>query len=507
MALYVSDVAFALLVLAWAWWRTHQGAQAHPLSTSLPRMPILVGAAFVLWAVVRAMPLYPSLLGWYAAGRVAQGFLLALITADLWKVPLLRSWALRTLVAIGVLQSLLGIAQVSASRDFGLRFIGEQPLSLKTSGVAKVDIMKRIDYSVNGTESDLGGETGNVPSGTKVLRAYGTFQHPNVLGWFLLASAYALLERSRTEHTGHNGGTGKKTRESSWNGLFQREHFLSVFIPASVLSAGIFATFSRLAWIGLALFSVLLLVSCFLRSGRNICKSINFMLFYGLVTGVAVLLPVGSFREAALSRIVPPGTDQFVSGRTSSIVDLNLTKYDVYIMGYGSGSGIVNIVRSSRNVSGGRQDSSSEAIEPSVPEPSVPVGTKAEPWEYQYPHSVPAVILLELGIVGIGLFLVFLSLILAVIVRARRAAPALLRSDVWLPAVGVLMFLPSFLLDHFPWTTQQGRILLWGGIGVLLSFASRGAVPRVAGTAMLGPCVGVISNDRACANARPWAAL
>lgn len=95
---------------------------------------------------------------------------------------------------------------------------------------------------------------------------------------------------------------------------------------------------------------------------------------------------------------------------------------------------------------------------------------------YQYPHSVPLVLLAELGVVGCGLFAIFLwsvggPLFARVVQCLRplsgRTRPAWSASTTLLGAALLLGVATPFLVDHFLWTTQQGRILLWGILGAV----------------------------------------
>lgn len=440
LALYVSDLAFVLLGLAWVWWKAKAGT-TWPLS--VPRSVFWLGSALVAWAAVRALPLHPSLLGWYAAGRIAQGFLLLLVVADLWRFPKARNAALWSLIVGGVLQSLLGISQVSRSSDLGLRLLGEPPLSLAAPGVAKVDVLPQ-----SGTEV-------NVPTGTKVLRAYGTFPHPNVLGWFLVASlaAGSSLFLSSKFREGVFRGPSKHYERLA---LFLAEHRSVSTVIHGVITAGILVTFSRVAWLGFALLAAGF--APFTR--RRLDKSVLSFIAIGTLLGIGVpLLLDPRVFLAVSSRIRPPETDMFLQERSSSYVESIHATKGSFVAGVGSGGGILYLARNKRNI---------DSIYTSgyKIEEDVPIGTRREPWSFQYPHNVLLVILLELGIVGLGLFLTLCSILfLRYVVKhgtPRSASPR---------GVGVLLVFAAFLLpllvDHFPWTIQQGRILIWGLLGVV----------------------------------------
>ena len=106
---------------------------------------------------------------------------------------------LEILIASMVFQALLAIFQVSFQHSLGLSFLGEPNLSTETAHIARL------------TLGDL-----------TIIRGYGTFSHPNILGGFLVVSLLCSL-------------------------LFSPhlKHERKIFILIQFL--GLFATFSRSA--------------------------------------------------------------------------------------------------------------------------------------------------------------------------------------------------------------------------------------------------------------------
>lgn len=84
-------------------------------------------------------------------------------------------WLFASLTGV---QSLLALWQFIIQKSVGLKILGEQVLSPQILGVAKI-----------------------VSGGTKLIRGYGTFPHPNLLSAFLvtgvLFTAYLMLETSK----------------------------------------------------------------------------------------------------------------------------------------------------------------------------------------------------------------------------------------------------------------------------------------------------------------------
>lgn len=89
----------------------------------------------------------------------------------------------KTLTWAMSLQAILGILQVMFGHSLGFQFFGEPTLSENTSHIARLSIF-----------------------GWDLIRAYGTFSHPNILGGFLAISLLGTLlypPESKKERNGH----------------------------------------------------------------------------------------------------------------------------------------------------------------------------------------------------------------------------------------------------------------------------------------------------------------
>lgn len=374
IAFFVSDFFFAFMLVLWLWQGSWRRAPSGFLFFFL--------AALAVWSVLRASFSDIPLLGLYHAGRLIQGILLLFMTADIVRRGVGTRLLLSTLVILGVSQALLGGYQVLRGTSVGIQLLGEPVLRLQMPGVAKVDL----------------------PSGEKLLRAYGTLPHPNVLGGLLVATIVA---------TGVLQGilaSGRKV-------------LLPVLIGVQI--AGLFLTFSRSA-----LASLLTLVLFYFILRYKKVKSQVLLLLFVLVP--VLLSSVPSVRSAFLSRVVPPETDQFLSERIRALGEAWLIFREHPVVGVGPGQLIPALTK------------------------RVPVGTRFEPWQYEYPHVVPMVIATELGVIGFALVvLIWLSL-----AWSARFHPGVF----W--GISLSLVFP-LLFDHYLWTIQPGRILLWGAFGVL----------------------------------------
>ncbi len=439
IALYASDLAFLLLWASWLWYTGKSTQKRLP-----PKRVFWLATAFFGWVAFRAMPLggdsvgFSTLLGWYGVARVLQGYVLAIIAAHVWSATTLRNVLLSALIVSGVFQGLLGTAQVLHGKSLGLMFLGEHPLSLETAGVAKVDIETE---SPQGTPVSIGTSTVNghtengVPIGTKVLRGYGTFPHPNVLASFLLLAFLASMYFLNSDRRG--------TRET-------------LTVSIGTITSGLLLTFSRSAWISLLFAMVAIAIGSYRNMGSSAYRKSVVILLAASLGILAVSLSDG-VRSAVVSRVVPIETDAFIAGRVSSFHDTFRILASYPLLGAGTGNGFLDLVRTARNI---------DIIGNYV------TSSTREPWQYQYPHNLLLVLLLEFGVVGLLMFFGILYHLVKHAVRAFRASPGDRRLLLGALVVLLVVCLLS-LTDHYLWTIQQGRIALWGSIGIVL-----GSIPR-----------------------------
>lgn len=380
IAIYVSDLAFLAVLVVWL--------VTTPWRRFFPRAVVGLLAAFAAWAMIRGALSDLPHLGLYHGARVLQGVFFALIAADVVRQRYAPRVLLGVLVFVGVLQSLLGVTQVWRGAAVGLQVLGEPAVRLELPGVAKVDI----------------------PGGQKVLRAYGTLPHPNVLSGVLLATLVATVVLSLAE----------KRVWMRWT--------YALAMSAQLL--GLLLTFSRTALLSL----ILALISLCVIKYNKIRYSQLLAVFTSSALVLFFIFIVSSpIRSAVLSRFIPPPSDMFLSDRYVSYrLAWDIVRKHPFI-GVGTGEYVFSLWR------------------------SVPHGTQLLPWLYEYPHNVLLTILVELGIIGI-LFPVLILISLRPHTKDERNS--------------ILMFLallaPPLMLDHYLWTLQPGRIILWSTLGIVL---------------------------------------
>jgi O-antigen ligase len=331
-----------------------------------------------LWSLDWRTSLYVSLHGWLVFGL----YLSMRETPRAW-----RFFAIGSLAAL-LLQVIIGIWQFSAqatafSMDLGLDWPGELLPSM------------------------IGASVVQLADGTRWLRAYGTFPHPNLLGGWtlaLLASALTLI-----------------LLPSKWR------------IPALVLFASglvlLVLTFSRSAWLGLAAIGAVLLF----HWNRLDRKSLTILLAAGLLCLVLLFFPL---RQVFATRLVD---NQVQTEQVSGFTRLWLVQrsWEIIqkqpVLGVGVGSYTLAL---SQHV--------------------------AAFYDIEPVHNIPLLIWSELGLGGVVVLTGLLVTVAYQSVKARRPLTIIFSA-----ALAGLFAVSLF--DHYLWTLAPGRLLagtmlgLWAG--------------------------------------------
>jgi len=95
-----------------------------------------------------------------------------------------------------------------------------------------------------------------------------------------------------------------------------------------------------------------------------------------------------------------------------------------------------------------------------------------QPWQYQPAHNIYFLIASEIGIVGLLFFLLFVTYVISGIMKnisnvSRETLLDIKRLNYFLLAI-FISFLFIGLFDHYFWTLQQGRLIFWLVLGMML---------------------------------------
>lgn len=362
---------------------------------------------FFLFAALSLFNAEQVTVGVYALVRLAQGIAFFCY---------MRGWAWRRFDAdhtalafvIGALvQAGIGIGQYASQHDLGLRWLGETLLRTDMRGVA-------VFFDA---------------AHAKVLRAYGTLPHPNVLAAYL-GVALGVVGWLWLRH-----------------GMIRHRWVMPSTVV--VLLWAFYLTFSRTiiaVWVAAAL---TLFVAMHWK--RISAHWPNILILRRRMTQIALTVAVVSIAFASVfwpqlsARLTIHSSDEAVQLRVAYVHD-SLDSGEKGFLGINwFGVGIGNFTTWLART------------QPSLPAAYV-----------QPAHNVFLLIYSEIGIFGVLAFIAWLGTVFWSCGRSHRHQPVL--------RIALLVLLGSFcciaLFDHFFWTLQQGRILFWG-----IAALAAGALP------------------------------
>ena len=247
---------------------------------------------------------------------------------------------------------------------------------------------------------------------SKVVRAYGTMPHPNILGAYLilgLISGSFLVSRH--------------TIQDHVKNLLMR---LSIGSGIALLLIGIFTTFSRISW-AVAALAIIAFVGYYLINKKK--TAVLIIVIAAAVSGTVVFALYSNVFKARVT-----------DSSNVSVED----RYFFNRLGWelGSRNPILGVGV------GNHIDSLRESYQ-------------LEPWQHQPPHNIFIFIFAELGILGLGIFILIL---LEVFRKIKNIFSDPISFTLIL--VGTLFLLMS-MFDHYFVTIQQGRLMFATVLGLV----------------------------------------
>ena len=92
-----------------------------------------------------------------------------------------------------------------------------------------------------------------------------------------------------------------------------------------------------------------------------------------------------------------------------------------------------------------------------------------QPWQYQPAHNIYLLIASEIGIIGLLFFLLFVIYVISGSIKiVSRETILNVKLNYFLIAI-LISFLFVGLFDHYFWTLQQGRLIFWLVLGLILA--------------------------------------
>jgi len=356
---------------------------------------------------------------------------------------------LLSMVFLGLFQSFIAIWQFISQYSVGLFWLKESLISPDIPGVAKI-----------------------ILNGHKIIRAYGLFPHPNILGGFLLFSTIATLLYKNCSTWNINAplssirkrigdevivprGTINPSSNSPSN-YFWLEKLLRrkpwfIDIAISIQLFALISTFSKSAILGLIIALTYLHVprGTIHKYPSGTQNHSPFSKKVVLILGILVLslylakpdlniLLAKSLKERIFYLNVSPAivATQHIAGARGTIEDAQKL-----LFGVGAGQFVLNIPNYTSQV--------------------------VEQWQFQPVHNVFLLIWSELGLIGLVLFLWFLWTIFSKsILENKYDVSSNVVTLHYFKAI-LLGFIFIMLFDHYSWDIQQGSLLLWMTLGII----------------------------------------
>ncbi|MDP3741331.1 MAG: O-antigen ligase family protein [bacterium] len=345
-------------------------------------------------------------------------------------------------------QSLLGIYQYLTQSSVGLSLLGEEFLRPGLKGVAKFF----TDGVANPLLYDFFPYLSVISDTNLVMRAYGTFPHPNVLGAFLfmavMINVHLLYFSTPSQSPPYQGGEKKR-------GWFSREmvRHVPLSVTLVILTTGLVVTFARLAWgvtfMGFCLWFFWILIKYRGRHRQTIqsggLRDSQMLYFPGrlMLIMLALLASLAInwflFGQQIKSRI---GSGSQVIVNSESVTDRKAygsVAWDMFVKNPALGVGLRNFVVE-------MDEYSKERL---------------LPHQHQPAHNIYLLILAEAGILALVSFLMILVNIVRLGIKQKT------------PLVGeslLIIFLGFLILgffDHYFLSLEQGSLMFWIAAGLL----------------------------------------
>ncbi len=394
VVLYPTDIIVAFGLLAWLLARVSKRGGWQSMRWG-DRSANFAALLLVSTSVAAAIGAPSQAIAFAGVGRLVLYWLVYLYIVN---DPRFLSWALPAIVVALAMQA--GIA-------------GWQVISQTTTPLAALISSWPRDLEA----ADAGASVVQLADGSRFLRAYGSFPHPNILAGYVAAMLVLVINRFRIVNRATAVGLG-------------------VLIPVTV--ATLFLSFSRGSW--LAVIGGLLFVAFCWSPSRLLSTSALRTLIVGGACAVVIAVLAIVLREQVAARL----TSDSVLELRSLVERQMLQDYAAELVSenrwLGSGVGNYLLAAASR--------------------PEAPV-------TFEPPHSVPLLAAAEVGLIGAAAW-IFLSVLpvgqsLIDSMRRRRFVPSCS-----VAAVSAVILVSSFF-DHYWWTQPPIALLPWIVLGAWYS--------------------------------------
>ncbi|MFH1326461.1 MAG: O-antigen ligase family protein [Candidatus Falkowbacteria bacterium] len=343
-------------------------------------------------------------LAFYGYGRFLLGvglfFLLTQVKYD--KIKLY--WII---VASGFLQSILAIQQLMMQKVYGSKWLGIASQSPEILGVSVMETELR-----------------------RWLRAYGSLSHPNILGGFLVVVLLINIILYFDLHKKFMEATNVDVNKYKIGILVSISFFIINFV-------GLLLTFSRSAWLGFAVGTIIFLISGFFTYKRKEAFINAFKLVFVVIIISSIFFWL--FREPATNRFVI--SNRLENKSVQERINYNQDALQIIKNNSLFGTGIKNYGLAVHR----------------------DINAERTVYEYQPVHNTFLLVWVETGIFGLLFFvgLLVVTLLHYYIITLPKHNFEMLSVVM---AMTVMMF-----FDHWWWSLPFGVMLFWLVVGITFS--------------------------------------
>lgn len=377
--LYLSDIVFIALIVSWF--------LIEKPGLNLEKKVNRLFLAFFVLILVTLFHVKRIDIGVYQSIKWLELILLVFYVKHTFVKQYMFHVTLWILFISGILQGILAITQFHVQHGLSLSFLGEYIAPIGTAGLSTICVM-----------------------GSKIIRSYGTFPHPNVLGGFLilsLISGYYLVSH-----------TSKYIK------------FL-VGLGIIIIISSIFLTFSRAAWFAGSIVSLIFLGYYLHFYLKKRYSKLNLVIIL-----TAIVVSCGTIYFAYSAMLVSRATENINTTAINSRSFYNKNGLEIFSKAPLLGVGVGNYVVAA--------DDSFDL----------------ESWQYQPPHNIFIFLAAELGILGVALFIIIL-------VEILKKAWELKNFLTFTIFTAMIIFIILSNFDHYFVTIQQGRLMFFLTVGLL----------------------------------------
>jgi len=443
-SLYLSDIVFILMLLFWItriftiqYKKTKYKCQIKYQKINIYYFVIIIVIFLLLSLLSVIQSDYLSLSFYKYVKLIEVSILFIFIIKNISSIPRLIT-SLFCFAFAGLIQSIIAILQFIYQHSLNLHIFGEQVISPDKLNVAKIYI-----------------------DGERIIRAYGTMPHANVLGGYLfvsiIISAALLFISTLNKPINRNVPRGTffekychkmfHVEQSPYLAILSHKYFQSIiFLIITIQFIGFILTFSFSAYIALPLslmiFSIIYIIipknnirnfySKFKRIFISNAYLYIFIIFIFILT-IIIFIPQISSKITNINNV----DDYPVIGRIDSIK----AAYTMLLASPEFGTGPGTFTLEMRNLS--------------------EYSGVLDYWKINPVHNVLLLVAAELGITCL---LLLILLIISLIVRSYIALDKAIFPDNILLSTFIVILIGIFIifqLDHYFWTIQQGFLSLW----------------------------------------------